>query len=522
MVPLTSAIGRLLRYPPRWFRQIIRIQESRPYSTYAILLFCLFVGIARLMGEWFIGARTIQYTLLDFVGYVLFYWYSFFTIGLILFVLVKQPWRKSINVVLIGIFLGVLPPVFDLLIYEIGTIRYSYYWAFPRDWSPFLYNPRHHFHFGETLILWLTVVFTALYVRHKTDSWGGFALGALLAYIVLLVNGAVVPSTLQYLQQESGWAFPHLIYMMLITQTLVCVAVYLLFQPALRKGLLRRAPHAMPFVVMSLLGAAFTSGTLNAQAIVNAGLILFIFLVALVQNDFYDAEEDSFQGRKPYVDAEDVRFMTISAGFVIIATLALNSMVGAMYLMIFGLSFLYSYPLYRGKQYFPSNLKMEGSWGLAAFLSGMLGALEHGVGDVPKWEVLAFTASPPTPGWPLILACVLVFGGHSLLAILKDYKDVSADAHARIQTLYTLALRRGVLPARVHAVVSSFATLALALPLPLLYSAGKIRAFWFVPGILIVVFLGWILRRVDDRRMFTLFLLSVSGYLAYLLLAMLS
>ena len=514
----------VLDLPYRWFRNIIRIQEKRAFSIYAVLLFCTFVGIARVMGEWFLGAQDLGNVIAELIGYSVFYWYSFFTFGLILFLLVPQPWRISINVILIGIFLGVLPPLFDLLIYDLGTIRYTYFWSFPTGWNFWIYNPDYHFHFGETIVLWMTIFLTPAYVAYKTRSIPRTVIAAVLAYGVVGFNGGVLPSTLRSLQNALGWDFGHLFYMMLTAQIGITVLLYILFQPGLRRGLLSRTHHSLPFVMMSLLGAALV-GELSVQSFWYAALVWFMFQTALVQNDYYDTTEDSFQGREPYADLEDVRFFTVTALMLVFAVLFANSAAGMMLLMILVLSFLYSYPFYRGKRYFPSNLKIEGGWGLAAFITGMIGALEFGIHDAPRWmssmgDPDLFHRSPGTPGWGAITACLLVFGGHSMLAIFKDYKDMDADRHGGIHTVYTLAARGGVDPQRIHRVLAVITLACLPLPLVLLYAAGLLGGFWALGGFLCVAAIGTVIFDLREKRKFDMFLWAMTGYLFYLLVAL--
>jgi hypothetical protein len=135
-------------------------------------------------------------------------------------------------------------------------------------------------------------------------------------------------------------------------------------------------------------------------------------------------------------------------------------------------SFLYSYPFYRGKRYFPSNLKIEGVWGAASFLTGAISALENQASAGPFWGGPAAPVLGPFP-WQTVVAAALVFGGYSVVAALKDYKDWEADLQAGVQTLYTLAQRRSWPFLRVHRLIVALAAICLALPCPLLAWAGR-------------------------------------------------
>ena len=117
-------------------------------------------------------------------------------------------------------------------------------------------------------------------------------------------------------------------------------------------------------------------------------------------------------------------------------------------------STLYSYDFYRAQRYFPANYKCEGIWGWSAFT---LGASAR----------LSVASSRATSG-ALLLAGLLVFAGFSLFNVFKDYKDIRADYKARNQTLYVLALRRGVKLRALHRTLRNAMVAALVLPALLL------------------------------------------------------
>lgn len=525
MSSYSAAVRTAFLLPYVWFRNITRLLEKRSYGAYPLLLFCAFVGIARMLGEWLIGAHPLRNVISEVFGFTVFYWHLFFAYGLILFLLVpQQPWRKSINVILVGIFLGLVPPIIDFFAYDLATVRYAYFWTFPEEWNWLLYNPARDFYFGETFVLWLTMALTAAYVGYKTRSWGRSGLAALLSYGVVVAQGAVLPSALHQLWTKMEWKGGHLVYMMFSAQILVALTIYVVMQPALRKGLFHRAQHALPFVMMSLLGAAFAGGV-TGSTFWYAGLVFLAFLTALIQNDYHDAADDAVQGRVPYVDLEDVRFFTISMLMLVMALFVVNSLVGTLLLLILILSFLYSYPFYHAKRYFPSNLKIEGCWGLTSFLVGMIGTMEHQLNNMPRWELPGapeFGQDLDYPGLGAIVAAFLVFGGHTLLAILKDYKDVEADSLAGVRTVYTLAKARGLDLLRVHRIVAVASLFCIALPLPLLYLREMITRNWMMGGFLGVALISVVIVKVNRKKMFDLFLWLMSGYLLYLFVALLA
>jgi hypothetical protein len=225
---------------------------------------------------------------------------------------VPIPWRRSINVILVGVFLGIVPPLIDVFAHGLGKFYYFYNWRFPDGWNPLYYDPPAGFPAGEAVVLWATILFTSLYVYVRTHAvWRGVAAG-LMAYGVLLFNGAILPTLVRRLVTEMGWQGGHHAYLFATSQAFIALAIYFFFQPALFRGLVARVAHAVPFVLICLIGAA-QAGPLPGEAIYYSLLLLVMFLVALAQNDFHDVEEDSRQGRARYLDAEDLRFLNITA-----------------------------------------------------------------------------------------------------------------------------------------------------------------------------------------------------------------
>lgn len=521
----TSAVA-LMNWPKRWFVNIIRLLEKREYNVYSILILCVFTGTMRLLEEWALGGQMWNVNppaiALNFFS---FYFLAFFSYGLLLHLLVPQPWRKSINVVRVGIFLGIFPPLIDVFVYGLGQrIPYGYVRDFPRGWSWLIYNPDNGVTLGETTILWLTVVLTGFYVWHKTQKFSRFLAALAGGYAVVLVLGTLVATAGQYIVDANEWRRTHLVTLVTVAGFMVSFAFYLVLQPRLAAGLLRRMVHTLPFVLVALAGFAFT-GPLMFSAWVVAFLVAFIFAVALVQNDFYDAPEDRLQNRAVYVDGEDVTFMNVAAIACLVMLAFGQSMTSLTLGLILSLSFLYSYPYYKAKRFFPSNLKIEGMWGALAFTTGLIAGREQAMYGMPRWDHMHKVmplADPVQIGLsPVELgALALVFGGFTLLGSLKDSKDIAADAAAGNQTLYTLWARKNRPVRTIHAVLSIAAALSLGAAFPLLWLAGKVSFGWSVLG-LVFGLAGWMaLAFTRLEKSFYYFLWIVSALLGAVVLAL--
>ena len=114
------------------------------------------------------------------------------------------------------------------------------------------------------------------------------------------------------------------------------------------------------------------------------------------------------------------------------------------------------------------------------------------------------------------MAVALVFGGYSLVAALKDYKDWESDLTGGVQTLYTLAKRRGWPFERVHLTLVTLAAVSLLAPFPLLAWAGKLSPWAGVGSIPCIAVLAATMRRAPSEAGFNYALLAIDVYLAYL------
>ena len=164
-----------------WLRRIVTIQEKKQFHPHVLLLFSGFVGLVRLFGEWFLGGVDVELPLVHGLGFAAFYWSCFFVYGTVMSTLLGEDWRRCVNVVLVGIFLGVLPPLVDTIWYGLGKFSYSYVFNFPKGWPWLLFSPATGMPLGECVVLWTTVVVCVAYAWVKRPTVGRVALVAVLA-----------------------------------------------------------------------------------------------------------------------------------------------------------------------------------------------------------------------------------------------------------------------------------------------------------------------------------------------------
>ena len=110
-----------------FLRRIILAQERRNYHPYSFLLFCIFTGLMRGILELFLHNIQIRNT--EIVGFIPFY----VSLGLLLREMLARLTtvsRESIEKSLVmGIFLGLFPPLFDLFLPASAPIFYGYYFC---------------------------------------------------------------------------------------------------------------------------------------------------------------------------------------------------------------------------------------------------------------------------------------------------------------------------------------------------------------------------------------------------------
>ncbi len=498
-----------MNLPYRWVRNLVQLQEKRPYHFTTVAAFAGFVGAVRLLEEWALGHCSIQDYLARLNLNFSFYLLCFFSYTAAMRPLVGPPWRKTINVILIGVFCGMLPPLVDVVFNGLQGQCYAY--VHLSDWSLGIYDPAQRMSIGEAGVLWFTIALCGTYVWVKTASIARAVAGLVAGYLAVLLNASLLFTAAMWLVPAMGGS-PAGFHLTAIQLT-ACLGLYLALQPRLAAGLAKRANHALPFGLIFLVGAAFAEG-LTASVFLQSGLALFGFVVAIAQNDLYDADDDAPQGRKPYLDRHDVA--ALDAIFLAFALNAVQyrSALGAAMIIFWIASFLYNHPSYRAKAYFPSNLKIEGVWGVSACLMGVAAALESGVAAREgRLQQIREPALAEGFDWPTVIMLLLVFGGWSVVAALKDYKDVRADRSAGVQTLYTLVFKGGWGLRRLHRWLTLTVAVGLSLPFGLAAAIGRVHPATTLLGIVAGVVVFALMSGPPSSRRFEGVLGVLSAYL---------
>jgi len=404
------------------------------YDARAVVFTLLFISIARLTLE---AAPSSEIAIRHLYAKLYFFinWYLvlFFSFTLVLRVAARLPFERAANPTTVGLLFGVVPPLIDCLV---GTTPPEY--VFFRRFEPFLaagYQP-----IGESVVLWLLILATILFTYYLTQSPVRATIGGVGAYIVLQLHGFVYVSLFTGRDLLSSDAETRRVILAEFN-LLVAVVIYVCWRGRALLASLARVNHCLPHVMLALGGAAWAGYGLR-DASVKGAIVVALFLVLLIHNDYYDQQEDRFSGRERLVTLDDVVWSSFFLFALTFPIIKVNLLIVLLCAIGFLTGLLYHHPAVRLKERFCLAYKAEGVWAWIAFLIG---------------------ASSPSGfrGQHLVAASLLVFGGGTLLSIPKDWKDVEADRAARIPTYYVVFSRNGCDDYVIHRRIVAGVTLAL-------------------------------------------------------------
>lgn len=513
----------------RWIRNLIVVQEKRPFSAENIVFFALFVGSMRLLMEVFLVGFNPSHILRNELVYVSWYFMCFFVFGIPVRILAPPPWEKRINVMLVGLFLGFIPPIIDVLIRGWGNailgldgFAYMYVKTFPEGWPWLMIDHERQLPIGEGSVLWAAVFFTGIYVGLRTQSVTRAALGLITSYVACVFVGAIMPTLSYQLHLNLLDEDMHLSWTVIFAQLFVAgVAYFAVYRPSLLLLVCKRFVHALPLIGLTLVGYSWIK-KLDINAIYPVLVLALCGVLTIVQNDHWDDVEER-PNEPERVRRHDVVVTQFLWMLMAAALLAMDSVIGVI-LTIYGVaSYLYNAPLYRGKRYFPANLKLEGLWGGSAFLVGVFSAALPQMAEAAANLSFVERADPTVRYMPfalvysgdVALASFLAFGGWSLLAVLKDEKDITIDASLGTQTVFTLLTRRGVSVVKIRRWTRALTFIALMIAALGALAVGRVT-FVHSAALGALALLISLLRLNDKKNEFRLILIGMTTFLLVL------
>ena len=425
-------------------KAIDRFMRSR-YDARAVVFMILFISISRLTLE---AASLSEITIRQCYAKLYFFinWYLvlFFSFAVLLRLVARLPFERAANPTTVGLLFGVAPPLIDCLVGK-GPPEYVFF----RSFEPFLtadYQP-----IGESIALWLLIVATIMFTYYLTRSPARATIGGVGAYIVLQLHGFAFVSL--FTGSDLLSSDPETRRVLLAEfNLLVAFIIYVLWRGRALLASIARLNHCLPHFMLALGGAAW-AGYGPVDSIVKGAIVVSLFLVLLIHNDYYDQQEDRFSGRERLVTLDDMVWSSFFLFGLTFPILQVNVLIVLLCVICFLTGLLYHHPSVRLKERFCLSYKAEGVWAWLAFLIGA-------------------SSQSGFSGQHLVAASVLVFGGGTLISIPKDWKDVEADRAARIPTYYVVFTRYGWDECVIHRRIVTAVTLAL-LVLPVWFILWK-------------------------------------------------
>ncbi len=331
----------------------------------------------------------------------------------------RRDWREAAGPVSMGLTLGTLPPLLDVLVSGPGHFTYEYTPGLAQvPWS--LYAPARGLPWGECLVLWATVgLMGAAAVRYRSGWARGLALvGGTWALILLFLVG--LPSASIELGRLSELAPSEWRNALFGTVTLAAAVL----ATGSTARLARRALHVALAPSLALLGAA-ARGRVDGAAALAAVHLALLSAGFAVANDWHDRAEDEAGGRAPAPTAEVAQLLTLVPLAAVAHVLAFRLELGLSLVGFAAVSHAYHADPLRLKCVFPLSYKTEGFLGGLAFFAGLAASP---AGAVPL---------------PLLQAVALVTLGTPLALVFKDWKDVEGDRAAGVRTAFVVLEGRG-------------------------------------------------------------------------------
>ncbi|RJO65496.1 MAG: hypothetical protein C4523_15965 [Myxococcales bacterium] len=402
-----------------------------------------------------------------------------------------QDWRRQVGAVSIGLaFCAWLPPVLDLIIprsVETHT-TYRYFEEFQWDFAaPYQL-------LGETITVWLGVVFMAFYAWWLTRSLARAAAAALGAWAALQVFAW---AWIAYGLALFGHLGERAVDLMAACALATVFTIYAALNWKTLAPSLKRFNHALPWGLMAAIGARLAGQ--DWLAVGGKGLAMFAaFLLLTLANDYWDREQDAAAGGAARPITKDDLVVVLYFHVLLAFWTSLVFQAGFFLMVLFlSLGTAYHLPELRFKRLFCLGYKIEGGAAAAAFLFGAMGAERF-----------------PAGSW-LPLFALLLFGGLALGSMFKDYKDIDQDRSDKIGTIYTRQLKHGRTLKGVHRFVA-LSTSGMFFAPPIWLYVAQEAALTAVAPLIVLAFLPAVLLLAigDRKRAVELTMWSVALYLA--------
>lgn len=434
----------------RLVERLFRAAESRAWSVALALSAPTWVALIRMLLERYLSftERHLGRQPLPWFLHIAFFYVALLTsLGAVLSVFVKVDWRKAHNLVGMGLLLGTVPPLIDVVV--LGRGQFSYEYAPGLATIPWLlYRPPNMLPPGETAVLWASVLLMTAYAARTSRSVWRTAVVALVSYGMVLTHLVLAPTAVSVIARATELAPSEwrVVFFGAFALGGVLVAA------GASSRFVARLPQALLPALFVLVGARLAGAWSGAVWLVATHFFLAGVGFA-VANDWYDRKEDAAQGRATSpVDGDLAGFITAVPAALALNLVAFRAEAGVALIGFAVVSHAYHADPLRLKCVFPLSYKTEGLLGGLAAIAGA--------------SVVAQTLSATTL-WALLLVAV----GTPVALVFKDWKDVDGDSAAGVRTAFVVAEARGV--SRRVALGVAAALLLVALGLALAYVVAQ-------------------------------------------------
>ncbi len=423
-----------------------------PFSVYLLIFVPVVIAGGRAGQELlYFGMRPgFAPSSLPFLNYVVTYMLEQICVVAVFAIATGRNYREFVGVVSVGLLLAWLPPFLDGALLLVGIRQPHHMYVFFQEFSWHFFSDNQLI--GESITLWISILAVAIYLAWRSRSVIRTLIGVSLYYALLQILGFLWPGCV--IAISGNLSVESQMYMDLIGLALYGVVYFFLefktmFPSTLRLG------HALPWGLLSAIGARLAGH--DWWFVILYGIIFSVVVQMMVYaNDYFDSAADSACGGKARpVTRDNLVFSLFFSGILALHVFWMDA--DRFYLVATFIALWHSYhlPSIRLKRVLGVSYLMEGASAALALLFGL--GLEGLKGD---------------PGLAFVCVC-MAFSGFVIGSTMKDYKDIEQDRAAGVNTLYTRLTESTLTIGKIHAVISSLLTVALAIPAVYLFIVGE-------------------------------------------------
>ena len=434
-----------------------------PFSVYLLVFVPVVIAGGRCVQELlYFGMRPgFVPSSLPFLNYVVTYMLEQICVVAVFTIATGRNYREFVGVVSVGLLLAWLPPFLDGALLLVGIRQPHHMYVFFQEFSWHFFNDKQLI--GESITLWISVLAVALYLAWRSRSVIRTLIGIFLYYALIQILGFLWPGCV--IAIAGNLNVESQMYMDLIGLALFGIVYFFLefktmFPSTLRLG------HALPWGLLAAIGARLSGH--DWWSVVMYGFVFFaVVQMSVYVNDYFDRTMDGACGGKARpVTRDNVVFVLFFQAMLALHVFWMDADRFYLVATFIALSHSYHLPTIRLKRVLGVSYLMEGASAALALLFGL--GLEGLKGD---------------PSLAFVCVC-MAFLGFLVGSTMKDYKDVEQDRKAGVNTLYTRLTESTFTLGKIHVVISSLLTVALAIPAVYLFIVGQSAVELVVLGVL--------------------------------------